>query len=221
MTDLRSQATGVSVITSTYNERENIAKLIAGIRKAMAGREHEIIVVDDTSPDGTVEVARSLADVAIAKIREGQTKAIATGTKAARFPTIVTIDADLENDPRQIPRLLEELQRFDVVVACRDRLPRFSERMFVSLVGERLGVHDVLSNFRAFGKTTAESIRFGGTETYGAEFLIKAWRAGYRIGEIHVELRRRAEPRLGNRLTANAKILMALAKSILIFLRAK
>lgn len=208
---------GVSIITSTYNERENIERLIAGIRKAMAGGEHEIIVVDDTSPDGTVDVARSLADVAITKAREGQTKAIAAGIKVARFPTIVTIDADLENDPAQIPHLLEGLQRFDVVVASRDKLPRVSERMFALIIGKRLGVHDVLSNFRAFSKAMAESIRFGGTETYGAEFLIKAWRAGYRIGEMRVELRRRKKPRLGNTVTANSKILLALAKSVIIF----
>jgi len=209
---------GISIITSTYNERENVGRLIASIRRVMEGREHEVIVVDDTSPDGTVEVARSLADVAIAKIREGQSKALAMGIKAARFPTIVTIDADLENDPEQIPLLLDGLKRFDVVVASRDRLPRFSERIFAFVIGKRLGVHDVLSNFRAFSKAVAESIRFGDTETYGAEFLIKAWKAGYRIGEIRVELRRRKKPRLGNTITANAKILLALAKSVAIFL---
>jgi dolichol-phosphate mannosyltransferase len=211
---------GVSIVTSTYNERENISELITSIRGVMEGREHEIIVVDDTSPDGTVEVARSLADVAITKIRKGQTKALATGISAARFPTIVTIDADLENDPAHIPRLLEGLGRFDIVIASRNRLPRFSERMFVLAIGKKLGVHDVLSNFRAFRKSTAESIRFGETETYGAEFLIRAWKAGYRIGEIQVELRRRRKPRLGNAITANAKILLALVRSIAIILTA-
>jgi dolichol-phosphate mannosyltransferase len=210
---------GVSIVTSTYNERENIAKLISGIRRAMEGTEHEIIVVDDTSPDGTVEVARSLADLAIAKTREGQTKALITGIRAARFEMIVTIDADLENDPAQIPRLIDELQGFDIVVARRDRLPRISERMFAFIIGRKLGVHDVLSNFRAFRKALAESISFGGTETYGAEFLIKAWKAGYRIGEVSVELRRRKKPRLGNAITANAKIFLALAKSVGILLQ--
>jgi len=209
---------GVSIITSTYNERENIAKLISGIRRVMEGTEHEIIVVDDTSPDGTVEVARPLADLAIAKTREGQTKALITGIRAARFQTIVTIDADLENDPAQIPRLINELQGFDIVVASRDRLPRFSERIFVFVIGKRFGVHDVLSNFRAFRKAVVESIQFGGVETYGAEFLIRSSRAGYRIGEVCVELKRRKKPRLGNTITANVKILLALVKSVAIFL---
>ena len=70
---------GVSVVTTTWNERENIEKLILSIRNVLQGLAHEIIVVDDNSPDGTVQIANRLADVAVTKIREGQTKGLLYG----------------------------------------------------------------------------------------------------------------------------------------------
>lgn len=65
---------GVSVVTTTWNERENIEKLVSTIRCALQNLPHEIIIVDDNSPDGTIHIAKLLADVAITKPREGQTK---------------------------------------------------------------------------------------------------------------------------------------------------
>jgi len=61
---------GISVVTTCYNERENLRELIPAIRSVLAGVPHEIIVVDDSSPDGSYEVAAELADVAVRKKRE-------------------------------------------------------------------------------------------------------------------------------------------------------
>jgi len=74
----------------------------------------------------------------------------------------VTIDADLENDPANIPSLVEALQEgYDIVVAVRPKLPRFSERLFAATVGKRIGVTDVLSNFRAIRTGQARHISLG------------------------------------------------------------
>jgi dolichol-phosphate mannosyltransferase len=94
---------GVSVVTTTWNERENLTKLIPEIRNVLKQIPHEIIVVDDDSPDGTIQVARLLADIAVSKVREGQSKGLLYGMKLSRYPVIITIDADLENSPTQIP----------------------------------------------------------------------------------------------------------------------
>jgi len=90
---------GVSVVTTTWNEHENIRELIRRVRAALAEIPHEIIVVDDSSADGTLEAAQQVADVAISKPREGQSKGLLCGMHLAKYPAIVTIDADLENDP--------------------------------------------------------------------------------------------------------------------------
>ena len=209
---------GVSIVTTCYNELENLELLISAIREVMSGFDlrHEIIVVDDSSPDGSYEVARKLADVAIQKKREGQTKGLMTGIMAAMYSTIITIDSDLENEPRHIPKLLEALKDYDVVVASRDRIPRVSERLFSWYYEGKLGVRDILSNFRAFEKRVAESIILKSGETYGAEFLIMAKAGGYRLGQIDVRRIRRARPRLGNNLTANLKIFVAFFRCLLL-----
>src|SRR4030042_4083935 len=134
---------GVSVVTTTWNERENLTKLIPEIRNVLKEIPHEIIIVDDDSPDGTFQVARLLADIAVSKKREGQSKGLLYGMKLARYPVIVTIDADLENSPTEIPKLIQQIREFDVVVASRLRLPRISEQIASKLLGSVLGVADI------------------------------------------------------------------------------
>jgi dolichol-phosphate mannosyltransferase len=67
---------GISVVTTTWNEQENLEELICRIRATLKGIHHEVIVIDDSSTDGTLEVAKKLADVAVSKPREGQTKGL-------------------------------------------------------------------------------------------------------------------------------------------------
>ena len=119
---------GVSIVTTTWNERANIEKLIPTIRNTLQQIPHETIVVDDNSSDGTFQTARLLADVAVTKTREGQTKGLLHGMQLAKYPVIITIDADLENDPKHIPTLIQQTAKFDIVIACRTKLPRISEK---------------------------------------------------------------------------------------------
>ena len=120
----------ISVVTTCYNERTNLQQLIPRIRTILQDTPHEIIVVDDSSPDGTLQVAEELADLAVSKIREGQTKGLAHGMHLAKYDTIITIDSDLENNPKWIPKLASELADSDILVASRTSLPRISERIF-------------------------------------------------------------------------------------------
>ena len=126
---------GVSVVTTTWNEKENIEELICRVNQTLNGIPHEIIVVDDSSLDGTLEVAKQFADIAVGKVREGQTKGLLFGAKLSKFSIIVTIDSDLENNPENIPALVEKLNVYDVVVASRTVVPRFSERLASKTLG--------------------------------------------------------------------------------------
>jgi glycosyltransferase involved in cell wall biosynthesis len=78
---------GVSIVTTTWNERENIAKLVPMTRNVLQQIPHEIIIVDDNSPDGTIQVANRLADVAITKTREGQSKGYSAACPAKKKET--------------------------------------------------------------------------------------------------------------------------------------
>jgi len=209
---------GISVVTTTWNEKENIKELILKVRSVLSGFPHEIIVVDDSSLDGTLDVAKHYADIAVGKVREGQTKGLLYGMKLAKFPIIVTIDADLENNPDCIPTLIEKLNEFDLVVASRTSIPRFSERLASKTLGKMLGVSDFFSNYRAYKKETiAKSLRGG--ETFGGELLVIAKKNGFSIGEVMYEPPpRRSKPRIGGNIRANLRIIIASLKCFSIWL---
>jgi dolichol-phosphate mannosyltransferase len=210
---------GVSVVTTTWNERENIEKLVPSIRNALQGLSHEIIVVDDNSPDGTIQVANRLADVAVTKVREGQSKGLLYGMQLAKYPIIITMDADLENDPEHISMLIQQVAAFDIVVASRTKLPRISEKIASKTLGKLLGVTDTFSNFRAFRKETIPKFNLRGGETFGAEFLVIAKKKGLKIGEIKYDPPpRRKNPRIGGKIKANLRIIWALLKSLALYL---
>jgi len=166
-------------------------------------------------------LALELADKAICKERQGQSIALLAGIQEAQNPIVVTIDADLENDPSNIPRLVKALEKgYDIVVAARPMVPRFSERLFATTLGKRLGVTDVLSNFRAMRREQVKNIPLGPSETFVAELLIRAHKLGLRIGQIDVaHTQRRSRPRIGGTATANLRILKALVISLMILLK--
>ena len=210
---------GVSIVTTTWNERENIEKLIFSIRNVLQSLPHEIIVVDDNSQDGTIQIANRLADVAVTKTREGQSKGLLYGMQMAKYPIIITIDADLENDPADIPKLIQKINEFDIVVASRTKLPRISEKIASQTLGKLVGVTDTFSNFRAYKKEIISKFNLRGGETFGAEFLVAAKKKGLKIGEIHYEPPpRRRNPRIGGTMKANLRLIWALIKALTIYL---
>ena len=119
----------LSIVIPVYNEEGNIVPLMARITEAMAGWQGplEILFVDDGSTDRTLELLREVqakdARVRIAHFRKnlGQTAAMAAGFRLARGEIVATIDADLQNDPMEIPRLAAMLNDWDVVCGIRTR----------------------------------------------------------------------------------------------------
>lgn len=217
MEDAETCVNGISIVTTTWNEKENIEKLICLTKRVLRNVHHEIIVVDDDSPDGTAEIAQRFADRTVKKRREGQSEGLLHGMRLANYDLIITIDADMENDPRHIPELVRKIADFDVVVASRTKLPRISERLASRLMHRKIGVEDVFSNFRVYRKATISSFNLIGGETFGAEFLVISKKKGFRIGQTRYEsLRRREDPRIGGSIKANIRIAWALIKCLMI-----
>ena len=208
---------GASIVTTTWNEKENISALIQRVRSTLKNYPHEIIVVDDSSNDGTYEIAKAQADLTVKKPREGQTKGLLHGMQLAKYPIIVTIDSDLENPPELIPCLLEKIGKLDLVVASRTIIPRMSEKIASKTIGKSFGVSDFFSNFRAYKKETFAEAKLSGKETFGGELLVIANKKGFRIGEFQYEPPpRRQNPRIGGTVKANFRIMKALLKCYLI-----
>src|SRR5947199_9361757 len=105
----------LSLVIPVYNERDNLAPLLEEIAVALRGASYEVVAVDDGSTDGSLpELKRlraahpELRDVAFER-NAGQTAACAAGFRAARGAVLVTLDADLQNDPADIPARVDAL----------------------------------------------------------------------------------------------------------------
>jgi glycosyltransferase involved in cell wall biosynthesis len=117
----------VSIVFPVYNEAENIPILLAQIRDAMRGTSYEMIAVDDGSSDASLDVLRrqrpefpNLRILSFAK-NTGQTAALDAGWRAAQGKVVVSLDADLQNDPADIPTMLRKLEteHVDMVIGVR------------------------------------------------------------------------------------------------------
>jgi glycosyltransferase involved in cell wall biosynthesis len=137
----------LSVVIPVRNEAANLDELHAELTRALAGRAYEVLVVDDGSSDGSYEILARLQAVdprwRVIRFRRnfGQTAAFAAGFAHARGRLIVTSDGDLQNDPADIGRMIEHLERgkFDIVCGWRkDRKDAFLSRLVPSLIANRL-----------------------------------------------------------------------------------
>lgn len=119
----------LSIVIPLYNERENLVPLEEELEKHLSplNRDYEIILVDDGSQDGSAHLIRELkkTNPHIRLIRfahnHGQSAAFAAGFLAARGKIIVTMDADLQNSPADIPLLLEQMEEYDVACGWRHK----------------------------------------------------------------------------------------------------
>jgi dolichol-phosphate mannosyltransferase len=160
-------------VVPAYNERENVVPLFDELRESLArvGRSWEIVLVDDGSHDGTAEwaVRESARDPRVVAVllagNHGQSAAIAAGLRHARGAVIVTLDADLQNDPADLPRLLAALESADVVSGVRaerhdDWLRRVSSRIANGVRRGVLGdpLTDIGCSFKAYRREALEGI---------------------------------------------------------------
>lgn len=115
----------LSVVIPVMNEEDNIAPLFETVREALKDIDYELIMVDDGSTDKTVKKMKELADertkIIVFNRNFGQTTAMAAGIEEAKGELIVTLDGDLQNDPADIPMMIEklEIEGWDLVAGRR------------------------------------------------------------------------------------------------------
>jgi dolichol-phosphate mannosyltransferase len=201
----------ISIVLGTYNESENISKLIPILEGIFQAQkiDGEIVVVDDNSPDGTGNVVRELgAKYGNVKLfsrprKLGPGSAHAEGYKHAMGEIIVGMDTDFSHDPNDIPRFITKINEgYDLVLASR-YIPNGSyevksfetlKKSLASRVGNilarmilRVPAHDFTTSFRAMRRRVIENVS---TESPGnsffMEFIVKAYRSGFTITEIPI-----------------------------------
>ncbi len=173
-----SDTPAISFVIPCYNEAGNLPRLVEELRASAAALQltFEFVLTDDCSTDDTWAVLKRMA-AADPRLRaqrlarnSGQSAALWAGMKAARGRHIVTLDADLQNDPGDLPRLLEPLARFDCVCGSRvearqqgDSWLRVVSSRIANWVRNRVSgenISDSGCNYRAFRRECVEDLKF-------------------------------------------------------------
>jgi glycosyltransferase involved in cell wall biosynthesis len=207
----------ISAVVPVYDEAGSLPALLAELTAALeaTGRSFEIVLVDDGSRDGSAAWIAAAAGrdprvrAVLLAANAGQSAALAAGLVRARGAIVVTLDADLQNDPADLPRLLAALERADVVSGIRaerhdSALRRLSSRIANATRRAVLGdpVTDIGCSFKAYRREALEGLPM----FVGAHRFLPAlcWFRGARIVEVPLRHRPRRHGHskygVGNRL---------------------
>jgi glycosyltransferase involved in cell wall biosynthesis len=187
----------ISIVSPVFNEKESLPELCQRLAAVFKGQKHEIIFVNDGSTDGSEEFLKALADknslvhVISFKKNQGKSAALMAGFKAAKGDYIVTLDADLQDQPEEIAKLLAKLDTYDLVSGWKKKRndPLHNvifSRIFNSFVTLTTGVklHDVNCGLKVYKREVVENLRLYG-DLY--RFIpVLAAREGFKVGEIEI-----------------------------------
>jgi dolichol-phosphate mannosyltransferase len=223
----------VWVILPTYNERQNVEPLIAGIRAALEGvaLDHSILIVDGNSTDGTGDVADQLAaaDSHVRVVHEagksGLGRAYLAGFRyalAEGAALVIEMDADFSHDPEYLPALIDAARDADLVLGSR-YVPGGGVRNWGSVrrVVSRGGclyartvlgieVRDLTGGFKCFRREVLEALDLDSVQSEGYAFQVeltyRAFEAGFRVKEIPIVFseRRQGQSKMSRRIMLEA-----------------
>lgn len=199
----------ILVVIPTYNESENIPRLIPAVLSQHPGIE--VLVVDDGSPDETARIVRDLMDgtprihLLERPTKSGLGTAYVAGFKYALqrdFDFVFEMDADFSHDPKEIPNFLKSAEDHDLVIGSRytkgvrvvnwpmQRLLLSYYANIYTRIMTGLPLHDATGGFKCYRRKVLESINLDRITSNGYAFQIemsfKAWRKGFRIVEIPI-----------------------------------
>jgi dolichol-phosphate mannosyltransferase len=209
MTEIAEFTGRIAVIIPTYNERDNIRLITAGVRSAVPAAD--LLIVDDNSPDGTGEIADELAaaderiHVLHRRAKAGLGAAYVAGFQTALdhgYDTIVEMDADGSHQPGELPKLLSALAAADVVLGSRwvsggETVNWLKSREFLSRAGNAyarlmLGIplRDMTGGYRAYRADALRKVGLENVESAGYCFQIdlarRAVQAGLTVTEVPI-----------------------------------
>ncbi len=204
----------ISVVIPEYNEEDNVIPLYKRVCEALKNYDFELILVDDGSKDRTFHIIEGIAKtdkrVIGVKLRKnsGQTAALSAGINQSKGDIIVTSDGDLQNDPYDIPILINKIKNegYDAVSGWRaDRKDPFFKRInskFANYLRRRLikdEVHDAGCALKAYRREALDGVELFGEMHRYIHALVKL--RGFKVGEVRV----RHHPRLRGKTKYNYK----------------
>ena len=200
--DLHESNLELSIVIPVFNEEDNIPHIVESLESVLdtCGRSHEMIFIDDGSTDGTFCALKDAHDrnpcIKTIKFRRnfGQSAALKAGFDHATGDVVISMDGDLQNDPDDIPVLLDKLENEDYDVVCGWRADRKDSvsKKYISKIANVVRrnitsefIHDSGCTFRAYKNECVKGLElYGETHRYIPAMLL--WK-GYRIGEVKVK----------------------------------
>ena len=179
----------ISVVIPAYNEAMSVGEVIANCK----GFCDQIVVVDDGGTDDTYTAAKNGgAEVVRNEKNLGIAKAVQRGLEAADGEIIVTLDADGQHDPEDIPKLIKPIidEKADVVLGVRREIPNHSEKVINAFTSMAVKCSDTGTGFRAIRRSVAEKMKLHGRCLCGT-FVLEAHRRGARIVEVPIKTKER------------------------------
>jgi dolichol-phosphate mannosyltransferase len=223
----------VWVIIPTYNERQNLEPLVSSLRQTLerCAPEHSILIVDDSSPDGTGELADRLASedprvrVRHRPEKQGLGRAYVAGfgeALAGGASLVVEMDADFSHDPRYLPALLAAAREADLVLgsryvpgggvrgwgAVRQLISRGGCWYARKVLG--LEVRDLTGGFKCLRRELLETLDLGGVRSNGYAFQVevtyRALKRGFRVREVPIVFveRRNGQSKMSRQIVLEA-----------------
>lgn len=205
------------VIIPTYNEKENIARIIAAVMALEGG--FEVLVVDDSSPDATADIVKSLQvqypdrlHLSVRKVKDGLGKAYIHGFRWALengYDYIFEMDADFSHNPKDLPHLYEACLEADMTIGSRYSkgvnvvnwpmsrvlLSYFASKYVRFILG--IPVHDTTAGFVCFSRRVLEGIGLDNVKLKGYGFQVemkfRAFKKGFKIKEVPIIFTDRTE----------------------------
>ncbi|MFA6106364.1 MAG: glycosyltransferase family 2 protein [Patescibacteria group bacterium] len=191
----------ISIIIPVYNEEESVGELFAEIKAVMekTALVYEIIFINDGSRDGTLAELRKIAGVKIISFTKnfGKSQALQAGFDEADGEYIITLDGDLQDDPKELPNFINSLEQGDDLVCGWKyrRLDSFSRR-FASFIANSItkritktNIHDMNCCYKGYKKETAKQLRLYGDMHRYIPAIVSDM--GLRVNEIKVNHRQR------------------------------
>ena len=192
------------IFTATYNEKENVKKLIENLNKL--DQDIDILIIDDNSPDKTWEILQNLEKntpnlkVIIRESKSGLDtahKLAYSYAKSKNYVNFISMDADLSHDPLEIPKIINLLDKFAFVIGSRYSLGGRCEmtgfRLLLSMIGNkifkyflRINCNEFTSSFRGFNLIKLKDFDFNLINSKGYSFFMETI---YRINKLNYEIK--------------------------------
>lgn len=218
-----------SWILPIKNEVNSLPQLIDEISESMHSKNFEIIAVNDASTDNSAKIIKKLTKefpqlkIVNFKIHQGKWQAIAAGFRKSKGQIIITLDSDLQDDPRQFPKLLKKLNEgYDLVSGLREERQDLAYKVFISRLGNKLAsfltgrlFKDLNSPYKVYRREVLENLPKHGSLLRFT--MIFASELGYKVAEVPVIHRPRLYGKSKFGLVKYVRILYDLILVLLLF----